>query len=98
MHVRMRSIMRRPGAGAVVIGSVGMAVFMAVLSAMQPLTAIAIDYPAEGSIFPPDMVAPTFLWRETNESATVWQIDVAFADGSAPMRAEAPGERLRIGQ
>jgi len=29
----------------------------------QPAPRIVIDYPVDGSSFPPDMAAPTFLWR-----------------------------------
>ena len=28
------------------------------------LTSISIDYPEEGSIFPPGITPPTFLWRD----------------------------------
>ena len=38
--------------------------------------AITIDYPAQDSIFPPDMVAPTFLWRDPAKTAAVWRIDI----------------------
>ena len=62
------------------------------------LARIAIDYPAQGSIFPPEITAPTFVWRDAPEGATAWRIDVAFADGSAGIRAKSPGERMRIGQ
>lgn len=62
------------------------------------LTPIAIDYPEDGSIFPPDMTSPAFLWRDAAESATTWRIDVAFADGSVGIQVSAPGERLRIGE
>lgn len=90
--------MRRLEVGALVIGAAAVAAGVAVLPAMQTLTAITIDYPGGGSIFPPDMVAPTFLWREANEKATVWQIDLAFSDGSSGIHAESSGERLRIGE
>jgi Flp pilus assembly protein TadD len=65
-------------------------------SAAAP-AAITIDYPAEGSIFPPDIAAPTFLWRDAAEDATVWLIDVSFADGAAAIRVQARGERMRVG-
>ena len=70
---------------------------MAILSAQQP-AAITIDYPAEGSIFPPDIIAPTFLWRDPDPSASVWRIDVDFGDGSAGIRVNSPGEKMRIGE
>jgi hypothetical protein len=62
------------------------------------LPAIAIDYPEEGSIFPPEITPPTFLWRDPSTSASMWTIDVAFTDGSAGIRAKSAGERLRIGE
>ncbi|MFI5097802.1 MAG: tetratricopeptide repeat protein [Candidatus Acidiferrales bacterium] len=62
------------------------------------LAAITVDYPEEGSIFPPEITPPTFLWRDAADSASVWTIDVAFTDGSATIRAESAGERLRIGE
>ena len=31
---------------------------------------IAIDYPLEGSIFLPEITAPTFLWRDPSPTAT----------------------------
>ncbi|HEY3838703.1 MAG TPA: tetratricopeptide repeat protein, partial [Bryobacteraceae bacterium] len=60
--------------------------------------AIAVDYPAEGSIFPPDMIAPTFLWRDPDRSATIWRIEATFADGSPAIRARSAGERIKIGE
>ena len=59
---------------------------------------ITIDYPEEGSIFPPEIIPPTFIWRDAAPQATTWQIEVAFSDGSAGMQVRTPGERLRIGE
>jgi tetratricopeptide (TPR) repeat protein len=59
---------------------------------------IAIDYPAGQSVFPPDMTAPTFLWRDPAPGAVSWQIDVSFADGSAAVHAVSKGERMQIGE
>jgi tetratricopeptide (TPR) repeat protein len=59
---------------------------------------ITIDYPAEGSIFPPEFPPPTFLWRDPDSSATAWMIEVAFRDGSPAVHVRAPGERMRIGE
>ena len=65
-----------------------------VLSAGERIT---VDYPAEQSIFPPDITAPTFLWRDTSP-ATTWRIDVTFSDRSPALHFESAGERLRIGE
>jgi tetratricopeptide (TPR) repeat protein len=62
------------------------------------LAAITVDYPEDGSIFPPEITPPTFLWRDASPSASVWTIDVAFTDGAAGIRAESAGERLRLSE
>lgn len=62
----------------------------------QP-TPITIDYPEEGSIFPPEITPPAFLWRDASKTATRWRIQIAFGDGAAPIQAESKGERLKIG-
>jgi Flp pilus assembly protein TadD len=59
---------------------------------------IVIDYPAPGSIFPPEFPAPTWLWRDPDERAISWEINITFSDGSPPIRAEAAGERMRVGE
>jgi tetratricopeptide (TPR) repeat protein len=62
------------------------------------LSRVTVDYPEEGSVFPPEIAAPTFLWRDAAENARAWLIEVTFADGSPAIRVESAGERLRIGE
>src|ERR1035438_4115135 len=62
------------------------------------LAALAVDYPEEGSIFPPEITAPTFLWRDAAPSAANWEITVSFGDGAPEIHAASAGERLRIGE
>jgi len=64
----------------------------------QNASPIIIDYPANESIFPPDMAAPTFLWRDPAPGSISWRIDITFADGSPPIHAVSGGERMRIGE
>jgi len=59
---------------------------------------ITIDYPTEGSIFPPEFPAPTWLWRDPDIKAVSWEINVAFSDGSPPISAQSSGARMRIGE
>ena len=59
---------------------------------------ITVDYPLNGSVFPPDMAAPTFQWRDPAGSAVLWQIDIAFGDGSPDLRVTSKGEGLKIGE
>jgi tetratricopeptide (TPR) repeat protein len=62
------------------------------------LSPITIDYPETGSIFPPEITAPAFLWHDAEAAATVWQIEVAFSDGAPGVSAKSRGERIRIGE
>src|SRR5271157_5262015 len=62
------------------------------------LQSITIDYPLDGSIFPPEITPPTFIWRDTAENATRWRIDIVFSDGSTGIHAPSAGERLAIGE
>ena len=66
--------------------------------APNPPAAITIDYPQEGSIFPPEITPPTFLWRDSAKGVALWRIDVSFGDGAAAIHATSKGERLRIGK
>jgi tetratricopeptide (TPR) repeat protein len=43
-------------------------------------SAITIDYPADGTLFPPEIIAPTILWHDPSH-AREWRVEVAFADG-----------------
>ena len=56
---------------------------------------IPIDYPEDGSIFPPGITPPTFLWRDA--AGASWSIDISFADNTSPIHARSKGERMRIG-
>jgi len=64
----------------------------------QKMHEITVDYPEEGSIFPPEITPPTFLWRDASNDASFWMIDVEFSDGTAGIHAKSAGERLRIGE
>jgi tetratricopeptide (TPR) repeat protein len=55
----------------------------------QPIT---VDYPENASLFPPDLVAPTFLWHDSAESGA-WLITVSFAGFPHSIRVLVPGIR-----
>jgi hypothetical protein len=63
----------------------------------ESASAITIDYPATGSVFPPDFVPPTIEWRDADPRARLWVVDFVFGDGAAPVRAKSHGERLQLG-
>ncbi|HVX66700.1 MAG TPA: tetratricopeptide repeat protein, partial [Bryobacteraceae bacterium] len=58
---------------------------------------IAVDYPEDGSIFPPEITPPTFLWRDASQAAAVWRIEIIFGDGRPAIHATSRGERMRTG-
>ena len=58
---------------------------------------ILIDYPQEGTVFPPDFAAPTFLWRDST-SAARWTIDIEFRAGGGRLRLKSAGERMQPGE
>ncbi len=62
-----------------------------------PRAVITVDYPLEASVFPPDMAAPTFHWRDS-AGASRWRIVVSFADGEAAIETDTAGERPRLGE
>jgi hypothetical protein len=62
----------------------------------RALLTISIDYPEAGSIFPPGITPPTFLWRDA--AGTSWTIDITFADGSHPIHVTTMGERMQLGE
>src|SRR5271157_1916728 len=77
---------------------VGIFLLGLLLAAPNPPAAIMIDYPEEGSIFPPEITPPTFLWRDSGKGVAFWRIDVSFGGGAATIHATSKGERMRIGR
>ena len=80
------------------IGLRSIALVVVVFSAGSRPAPLVIDYPQDGSIFPPEITPPTFLWRDPAGAAASWRIDIAFADGSPAIHTTSAGERLRIGK
>ncbi len=64
-------------------------------SAQASLWPISIDYPENGSIFPPGITPPTFIWRDG--SAERWDLDIAFAGNAVSIHLETKGERMHLG-
>jgi hypothetical protein len=62
------------------------------------LSRVTVDYPEEGSIFPTEITAPVFLWRDPDPAVRAWLIEVTFTGGSPAIRRRSPGNRLSIGE
>lgn len=49
---------------------------------------IAIVYPFNNSVFPPEIIAPKFIWRDTKQDINKWQIVIRFNDNELPIKVE----------
>jgi Flp pilus assembly protein TadD len=70
----------------------------------QPLRAAApaaaasglrITYPLDGTLFPPEIVAPTFVWDDTTTGADRWNIVVRDDAGGELLKASVETKRWR---
>jgi tetratricopeptide (TPR) repeat protein len=58
-------------------------------------TRLAITYPLEGTLFPPESVAPTFVWKDEAANADHWYVVVRDDTGGHVLRAEVDAPRWR---
>jgi len=61
------------------------AAFLWVVVAGSAPAPAKIDYPLDGSIFPPDFAAPTFLWHDGGARADRWRAEWTFVGGAPPL-------------
>ena len=54
---------------------------------------ITVDYPFNRSVFPPDIVAPTFLWHDTQATSDLWLIDITFSGQKNHIYVFAAGKK-----
>jgi len=52
---------------------------------------VVVDYPLDGSVFPPDFVPPTFLWHDRTAGVATWRITIDCADGGKLLVVETDG-------
>mgnify|MGYP001818143084 CR=1 FL=1 len=55
------------------------------------LPMVTVDYPFNGTVYPPDMVPPTVRWHDEAAAAHRWVVDVEFGEGSAHLYLLVPG-------
>jgi tetratricopeptide (TPR) repeat protein len=48
-----------------------------------------IVYPQDRTIFPPEIVPPTFRWEDVSPQASAWLVRVEFGNGQSPMNCLA---------
>ena len=83
--------------GALTLAIVGGRAAAQLAQAARQPAAILIDYPLDGSVFPPEFPAPLVLWRDTASHAASWTVEATFADGGPPIRVDVRGEHMRVG-
>jgi len=77
------------------------AVIRAVATAQRTadkLAPLKIDYPLNGTVFPPEIVAPTFLWHESAPEADTWLIEVAPSGTAKPIYVLSAGRPPAAGE
>jgi len=42
---------------------------------------LTLNYPADGTLFPPEIVPPTFRWADSHDDSDTWLVTIKFADG-----------------
>jgi hypothetical protein len=60
-------------------------------SAREELSPIIVDYPQDGSLFPPEITPPTFVWRDAAKDTAIWQVEVTFSGRKRPLRLPSRG-------
>ena len=48
---------------------------------------VSVVYPLDGTLFPPEIAAPTFRWEDTNTDADNWTVHIEFQETQEPVKA-----------
>jgi tetratricopeptide (TPR) repeat protein len=51
------------------------------LAQAPPPSPLAIEYPLDGTLFPPEISAPAFRWKDGDGPADLWLVSIEFANG-----------------
>jgi len=97
------SIVRRPVASVAFVLALGHGLLteggvepaLAVPAAKAAVSELRITYPAPGTLFPPDIVAPTFLWEEATNAVDRWSVVVRDDAGAEIAKATVATPRWR---
>ena len=66
-------------------------------SAAGSVADLTINYPLQGSVFPPEITPPTFLFHDST-AANRWVVEVSFGHSKDHLRIDAAGEPLQKGE
>ncbi len=56
---------------------------------------LTINYPLDNTLFPPEIVAPTFRWQDGSREADTWLVTIRFPDGKQPVNSLCRAMRWR---
>ncbi|MGB7986357.1 MAG: tetratricopeptide repeat protein [Terracidiphilus sp.] len=59
---------------------------------------LVIDRPLKGTLYPPEITAPQFAWRDGNTGSKVWRIEIEFSGHGHPLRIWSNGEKMLVGE
>ncbi len=82
-------------------GGDGLPGHLGIVAAAQAATDAATDaglritYPQTGTLFPPEIVAPTFRWEDDTAAVDRWEVAVRGDDGSELLKAAVDKRRWR---
>ena len=65
------------------------------LARAAPPGRLMIGYPLEGTLFPPEISAPVFRWKEENARSDLWLVTIELADGRGRINCFAPQPEWR---
>jgi tetratricopeptide (TPR) repeat protein len=61
----------------------------------EPSGLLEIGYPLDGTLFPPEIVAPTFVWSDETEGVARWMVLLRFEAGDEVLRFPTAEPRWR---
>ncbi|MBN1508473.1 MAG: tetratricopeptide repeat protein [Sedimentisphaerales bacterium] len=65
------------------------------LAKAPPSQALVIEYPQDQTLFPPEIVAPTFRWKDGDYHSDLWLVTTEFADGRERINRFVPQSEWR---
>ena len=88
----VRNLLLLSGAAAIVVAvslvilrvhksQVNPRVVLASLAKATPPHTVVIDYPLDGMLFPPEIAAPAFRWKDQDFRSDLWLVTIEFPDG-----------------
>ena len=59
---------------------------LAAFGEQETYSYIALEYPFDGTLFPPEVPPPTFRWNDSSQASRGWLVRVTVADGGPDLR------------